>query len=369
MSDAISQTKGVSGLRRRKDRTLHFLDPTTGRTACGHFHRDQDNVLTYRLDIGSPSFELLCRDCYRSTDFIMDLPSGVEMKYEQAISRMKAMSAGFAEMDHKIPSEKREKVGDLIEEALDQTQTPVFYAVEGSHLRETHGDDSDIDVRGFHVTPMAMYSHLDEPSSSVKVNYEDGDEHWEEFEDIDFVSYELKEYGDRILNCQPSLIESLFHGEIVMNTATKEMQELRKMVEKELPLDIPYVYYSIADSNYNHFLDPSSDSYEPTPKHYLTVLRCLLGAKFIEERDLVEARPRVMSETVLGGSSLIDSIIDFKRENGGDERLDRQLEDDAQALTLDLFESTDYERTMDEEDFKNKLNQWMMKIRTSLEDQ
>ena len=114
--------------------------------------------------------------------------------------------------------------------------TPVFYAVTGSHMYGFPSEDSDIDVRGFHVVDDAEYLKLESPQEQYTINQDGTTDGLEAYADLDFVSYELKKFTSLLYAANFNALETVFEGIEVMNGAPLELQSLRTLVCEEFPL-------------------------------------------------------------------------------------------------------------------------------------
>lgn len=259
-----------------------------------------------------------------------------------------------------------ERIERVIDRAVSQSgdnARPAFYAVTGSHIYGFPSENGgDVDVRGFHVADARRYALLDEPREQIVVNQDGLTEGFEDFPEIDLVSYELKKFGQLLFDANFNVLEVVFAGEEVINAVPEEMAALRRLVEDRLPMDVPRTYVGMAKSNYRTHLDPNRDSYAPTAKRFLYVLRGLMAAEYVQRERTIEADVRVLSEYVLGGTNLVDDLIAVKRDAESAE-VDEDLAARADETITRLFDESEPPENVDKSEYRVALNDWMLNIR------
>lgn len=258
-----------------------------------------------------------------------------------------------------------DRVRELVERAINrQTEAadPLFYAVGGSHVYGFADPDSDVDVRGIHVGDGRRYMLLDGPTGRVRVN-QDGLTHgFEDYPEMDLVSFELRTFGKRLLDANFNVVEFLLEGAVVRDEDPAHIEELRETVREELPLDVPNSYWGLAKSTYERTLVEGRDGYDPAAKNYLYALRGLLGAEYVtREGDLVADLPTVARATLDDdGVDLIEALIDRKR---ADEPVEEDLRARADDLLEHLFETVETPRDVDKSAYREGIDGWMREIR------
>lgn len=255
-----------------------------------------------------------------------------------------------------------ENVRSLLTNAVkERGYTPAFYAVTGSHMYGFADEtDSDVDVRGFHVADGCRYALLDAPPEQVVVNQGSVTEGFEEYADIDLVSYELRKFGTLLYQANFNVLETVFDGLVVWNDVPDELAALRSLVEAELPLDVPRAYVGMARQNYHSSLNPASDSYDPSAKMYLYVIRGLLAAEYVSDRRQITADVRELSKQVLGETTLVDALIDVKVN---DEPVSEDLATRADERITSLLEAANPQTNVDKTDYRAQLDEWMLDVR------
>jgi hypothetical protein len=148
---------------------------------------------------------------------------------------------------------------EFIERAVARTGTrnrPRFYAVTGSHLYGFDATDSDIDLRGFHLTPAEEYAYLERPAGEVTVNMDGVTDGFEAWGDVDLRSYELRQFGSLLEGANYNVVELVLAAPTVMNGLPLEMDALAALVRERLPMNVPHAYLGMARNNYYKHLDP-----------------------------------------------------------------------------------------------------------------
>ena len=239
---------------------------------------------------------------------------------------------------------------------------PTFYAVGGSHAYGFAGEDADLDVRGFHVADGGRYALLDEPEEQIVVNQGEVTPGFEDYAEIDLVSYELKKFGSLLYQANFNVLEVLFDGVQVMNGVPLEIDSLRALIEDELPLDVPRSYVGMARTNYRKHLDPDAAAYAPTAKRYLYALRGLLGARYVADEETITADVRDLSRHVLGTTGIVDELIEVKLSAEG-ATVGDDLAGRANELVTDLFDEADPPERVEKERYRERIDEWMLKVR------
>ena len=259
------------------------------------------------------------------------------------------------------------RIERVIDEAVRQSgddARPAFYAVTGSHIYGFPSEEGgDVDVRGFHIADGTRYAGLDEPREQIIVNQNRLTEGFEDYPEIDLVSYELKKFTTLLYQANFNVLEVVFCGIEVVNGVPLEMASLRRLVEERLPLDVPRTYFGMAKSNYWKHLNPNRESYAPTAKKFLYVLRGLLAAQYVIEERTIEADIRELSEHVLGDTDLVDELIAVKVE-GESAEVDEALAARADETITRLFNEVEPPERVDKAAYREALNDWMLKVRT-----
>ncbi|WP_330632768.1 nucleotidyltransferase domain-containing protein [Halocatena halophila] len=256
----------------------------------------------------------------------------------------------------------RTVIDQAISSATDPAR-PAFYAVSGSHLYGFPSDaGGDIDVRGFHITDGQAYWLLDEPTQQYVINQGETTDGFEEYAAVDLVSYELRKFGELLYQANYNVLELVCCAEPVLNTQPDDFEELRSLIETSLPLDVAHSYVGMARSNYNRYLDPDGRDPRPTAKKFLYVLRGLLGAQYVIERNSLEPDVRELGAWA-GYDECIEALIETKRDEEF-ATVDDDLEARARTATAELFETTSPPERTEKSAYHDALNDWMLTVRS-----
>ncbi|WP_248905446.1 nucleotidyltransferase domain-containing protein [Halocatena marina] len=260
--------------------------------------------------------------------------------------------------------EIRDFIGKAVAQASTHQQQPRFYAVTGSHVYGFESPNSDIDVRGVHVTPAEKYAYLQTPVDEVTVNMDGTTEGFEAYAEIDLRSYELKKFGSLLAKANYNVIELVFEAPTVMNGLSLEMDALEALIRKHLPMNVSHAYLGMAKSNYYKHLDPEkAKSYDPRPKKFLYVYRGLLGAQYVLGHEDIEANIHTLATEVDGGDpALVTDLIDHKRE-ANDPFVSDALEERARTAIVEQFNALDALPKPQKVGYREEIDKWMHNVR------
>ncbi|MFO0877988.1 MAG: nucleotidyltransferase domain-containing protein [Gemmataceae bacterium] len=114
-----------------------------------------------------------------------------------------------------------DKLRKLVES---QGHTPLFVTVSGAHLYGFPSPDSDVDLRGAHLLPLAEVVALDPPVETLERNLDqDGTE-------IDLVSHDLGKYLRLLMKNNGYVLEQIFSPLVVLGQAF--LDELRPLAQR-----------------------------------------------------------------------------------------------------------------------------------------
>lgn len=261
-----------------------------------------------------------------------------------------------------------ETIREFIEAAVAQKGTqhrPRFYAITGSHIYGFDSPDSDIDVRGIHVTPAEEYAYLQTPAAEVTINMDGTTEGFEEYSEVDLRSYKLRKFAGLLEKANYNVIELVFEAPTVMNGMPLEMDALQDLIREFLPMNVPHAYLGMAKSNYYKHLDPEkTEGYDPRPKKFLYVYRGLLGAQYVLTNEDIEADVHRLAEAVDGGDpDLVTELVEHKR-NGDKATVPAELEERARTAITTQFNALDSLPEPDKSGYREAIDDWMRKVRT-----
>lgn len=211
----------------------------------------------------------------------------------------------------------------------------LFATISGAHLYGFPSPDSDYDVRGVHVLPLAEVVGLDSGRETVEVSeVRDGLE-------IDLVTHDVKKFFGLLLKKNGYVLEQLYSPLIVQTSAAHE--ELKELARGCVTRHHSHHYFGFAETQWKLF-----DKERPRRvKPLLYVFRVLLTGIHLMRTGAVEANLRVLNEEFslpylpeliarkLQGperSTLEDADISFY--HGEYERLRALLEESTQSSAL-----------------------------------
>lgn len=235
---------------------------------------------------------------------------------------------------------------------------PVFYSISGSHL---YGfpNPSDIDLRGFHVAPAKSHLKLSEPKEQIVVNQGTETQGFEEWSEVDLVSYELKKFGHLLFKTNFNVLELVLGTEPVINEVPRYIEDLRETLEKYLPGDVATTYRGMAYNHYNQLKRRK----EPSVKEYLYTARGFLGAIHVSREKDIEPniseltyRHCTDAETVT-----VNKLLDAKRDGKSmNQELRKEVEDLLSKLETRM---ETYFVTGSMNGLRTDLDNWMLNLR------
>lgn len=255
----------------------------------------------------------------------------------------------------------------IIEKAVQKKHNskPRFYVVGGSHIYGFPSDEGgDIDVRGFHTTDWKKYATLNPPEEQIMVNQGGVTEGFESHPEVDLVSYELRKFGYLLSKMNFNVLEWFSNGKIVMNGVPLSIDSLKEIIGEELPGEVAHHYRGMAKSNYKKFLDKNRESYKPTAKKFLYVIRGLLGAEYVSKEEEIEADINNLASELLDKSGIktVKRLIEVKNEDENIEAPD-ELKERGHDLIKDLFDELEIKVDGSRERLKKKIDNWMLNLR------
>lgn len=211
----------------------------------------------------------------------------------------------------------------------------VFATISGAHLYGFPSPDSDFDLRGTHVLPLAKVLGLDVSDETVQ------DERFIEGLEMDIVSHDVKKFMGLMLKKNGYVLEQL-HSPLIVHT-TPEHEELKAIAKGCVTRHHSHHYFGFSETQWELFLKESPRRVKPL----LYVYRVLLTGIWLMRTGEIEANLRTLNEVFrlpfidelvqrkLGGpeqSTLDDADIAF--HTGEYERLRAMLQQAHEASTL-----------------------------------
>ncbi len=150
----------------------------------------------------------------------------------------------------------------------------------GSHAWNVASTDSDYDVYFVYTQPLTDYALIDGYESSYDFSGEhvtDGVPPQFHLPDVEFVGWDLRHFGELLLESNPTPIEVLVAGHPIKTHPV--IPELSEYVTTHFHnINLYQHYHSLTKSQYNQYL---KDRKQPTLKRTLYVLRGALTAEYI----------------------------------------------------------------------------------------
>lgn len=247
----------------------------------------------------------------------------------------------------------------------DEAGQPVFCAVGGSHRYGFTGPESDVDLRCVHVVPAAEYAYLQRPASEHTVNQDGVTAGFEEFADVELRSYELRKFGSLVHGGSPDVVELVFDAPTVLDEIPDEVAALRETIREFLPLNLPHAYRGLARSICDEHLDPDRDGgREPRAKQVLHAYRALLAARYVLEREDVEADVRALAETVGGGDPTLVDVLIERRRDAASARLGVDLASRARTAIEEQFDAVEELPEPEPTGYREAIDEWMRTVRS-----
>ncbi|EIP98904.1 putative nucleotidyltransferase [Opitutaceae bacterium TAV1] len=211
----------------------------------------------------------------------------------------------------------------------------LFATISGAHLYGFPSPDSDFDLRGAHLLPLARIAGLEVSDETIE------DSRIIEGLDMDIVSHDVKKFMHLLLKRNGYVLEQLYSPLIVQTTP--EHAELKSIAHGCITRHHSHHYFGFAETQWKLFLKESPRRVKPL----LYVYRVLLTGIWLMRTGQVEANLVTLNETFrlpwlpeliarkLGGpeqSTLEDT--DIPHHETEYERLRRELQASHEASSL-----------------------------------
>lgn len=228
------------------------------------------------------------------------------------------------------------KFPDALAEAVKNHPYPlVFATVSGAHLYGFPSPDSDWDLRGSHLLPLAQVVGLGEPNETIESMRKDADI------ELDLVTHDVKKFFTLMLRNNGYVLEQLYSPLVVH--ATPEHEELKAIGHTCITRYHSRHYLGFANTQWNLFQkeDP------PRVKPLLYVYRVLLTGINLMETHRIEANLVILNEKyrlpyiaelierkVSSKEKQTMAAADMEFHNNEFERLIAQLKESAETTSL-----------------------------------
>jgi predicted nucleotidyltransferase len=188
-----------------------------------------------------------------------------------------------------------------VEAAIEAMAHPlVFATVSGAHLYGFPSPDSDCDLRGVHVLPVAQVIGLETGPETIELT------EVREGLEIDLVTHDAKKFFSLMLKRNGYVLEQL-HSPLIIRTST-EHEELKNLTRTCLTRHHSHHYFGFAETQWNLFLKEK----QPRVKPLLYVFRVLLTGIHLMRTGEIEANlPGLNNDFKL---SFLDELIARKIE-------------------------------------------------------
>lgn len=238
---------------------------------------------------------------------------------------------------------------------VDQHPFPLLFAtVSGAHLYGFPSEDSDYDLRGIHLLPLAEVVGLDGGRETVeKEGVYDGIE-------IDLVTHDVRKFFGLLLKKNGYVLEQVFSPLVVHESS--EFEELRDIATRCITKHHVHHYLGFAATQWRLFQK------EPTPrvKPLLYVFRVLLTGIHLMRTGQVQANLRTLNETAR--LSYVDDLIQQKTEGPEKAILEKPdpefYESEYVRLVEVLKESSEASTLPGVPRAKTELNDLLIRLRT-----
>jgi uncharacterized protein len=209
-----------------------------------------------------------------------------------------------------------DRIADIeLKEIVSQQEYPLLFAtISGAHLYGFPSPDSDYDLRGVHILPVAEVIGLNVPRETVEIS-----EIREKIE-LDLVTHDIKKFFGLLLKRNGYVLEQLYSPLIVYTTP--EHEELKAIASSCITKYHVYHYLGFAQTQWRLF----SKENPPRVKPLLYVYRVLLTGINLMQTGKIEANlvtlnqefqlsyiPELIARKLAGKekSTLTDADIDF----------------------------------------------------------
>ncbi|PSB01701.1 nucleotidyltransferase [Merismopedia glauca CCAP 1448/3] len=165
-----------------------------------------------------------------------------------------------------------------LQEIVSQQEYPLLFAtISGAHLYGFPSPDSDYDLRGVHILPIAEVIGLNSPRETIEIS------RLEENIELDLVTHDIKKFFGLLLKRNGYVLEQLYSPLIVYTTP--EHEELKAIASSCITKHHVYHYLGFAQTQWRLFSKENS----PRVKPLLYVYRVLLTGIHLMQTGQIEA--------------------------------------------------------------------------------
>lgn len=161
----------------------------------------------------------------------------------------------------------------------------LFATISGAHLYGFPSPDSDFDLRGIHVLPVAKIAGLDVNDETIE------DARIIEGLDMDIVSHDVKKFMHLLLKKNGYVLEQLYSPLIVQSSPAHD--ELKSIAQGCITRHHSHHYFGFAETQWKLFLKESPRRVKPL----LYVYRVLLTGIWLMRTGQIEANLVTLNES------------------------------------------------------------------------
>jgi predicted nucleotidyltransferase len=204
-------------------------------------------------------------------------------------------------------------------------RAPLFVTVSGAHLYGFPSPDSDFDLRGAFVLPLASVIGLDQPQETLTRTFEqDGRE-------MDLVVHDIKKFLTLLLNKNGYALEQLYSPLVVQGGVA--LEELRALGRGCITRHVYHHYQGFARNQIKRFEAQSPGKV----KTLLYIYRVLLTGIWLLETGQVQANLLQLNES-FGLPFIPDLIAQKRREDAALAEVDPETHRSAMRQLLERLE-------------------------------
>jgi hypothetical protein len=229
----------------------------------------------------------------------------------------------------------------------------VFATVSGAHLYGFPSSDSDYDLRGVHVLPIADVVGLDAGRETVQL------EEMRDGLELDLVTHDAKKFFGLLLKKNGYVLEQLFSPLIVLTSP--EHDELKEIGKRCVTKHHAHHYFGFARTEWKLF----SKEPQPRVKPLLYIFRVLLTGINLMQTGEVEANLPKLNEKF--GLLYLPELIE-RKTSGAEKGIlpDADLEfyqKEYERLVAELEKEAERTDLPDKTEAKSDLNDLLIRIR------
>ena len=230
----------------------------------------------------------------------------------------------------------------------------LFITISGAHLYGFPSADSDYDLRGVHILPIAELIGLNPAQDTIEIS-----ERETNGLEIDLVTHDLKKFLGLLLKKNGHVLEQLYSPMVV--TSTPEYKELKQIATGCITRHHSHHYLGFSRTQWQLFHKENP----PRLKPLLYVFRVLLTGIHLMQTGHVEANlvklnqqfnlsyiPELIHRKMAGAEQSVLADADLKFYQGEYQRLSQELEAASDASHLPEAPNC-----------KDKLHNWLVRVR------